>query len=319
MRKTVDEKLEGTLEKRLGESFRTVSEQLEKVYTGLGEMRTIASGVGDLKKVLSNVKTRGTWGEIQLGSLLEQIFNPDQYAANVSPKGNSERVEYAIKLPGRGLDSQEVLWLPIDAKFPLEDYQRLVEAQEQGDIETVNAAGKQLEIRVKNCAADICSKYLEPPKTTDFGILFVPTEGLYAEILRRPGLPEFVQKEFRVLVAGPTNLWAMLNSLHMGFRTLAIEKRSSEVWQLLSGVKTEWQKFGEALDNVQKRITKASEEIGKVQTRSRAIGRKLRDVQELPPGAEDGDLMGIKLAISENVEEIEKDDDLGLSSESGAK
>jgi DNA recombination protein RmuC len=282
MRATVDEKLQGTLEKRLGESFKQVSERLEQVSRGLGEMQSLAAGVGDLKKVLTNVKTRGTWGEVQLGAMLEQVLTPDQYAANVAVKEGGERVEFAIKLPGRGEDEKEIVWLPVDAKFPVEDYQRLMDAQEKADAESAEGAAKQLEARIKQCAGDICSKYLNPPKTTDFGILFLPTEGLFAEVIRRTGLVEFVQRECRVVIAGPTTLWALLNSLQMGFRTLAIQKRSGEVWNLLSAVKTEWTKYGDVLTKVQKKIHEASETIERAQTRTRVIGRKLKDVQELP-------------------------------------
>jgi len=282
MRATVDEKLQGTLEKRLGESFKQVSERLEQVSKGLGEMQSLAAGVGDLKKVLTNVKTRGTWGEVQLGAMLEQVLTPDQYAANVAVKEGGERVEFAIKLPGRGEDEKEMVWLPIDAKFPVEDYQRLMDAEEKADAESAEGAAKQLEARIRQCAGDICSKYLNPPKTTDFGILFLPTEGLFAEVIRRTGLVEFVQRECRVVIAGPTTLWALLNSLQMGFRTLAIQQRSSEVWNLLSAVKTEWTKYGDVLTKVQKKIHEASETIEQAQTRTRAIGRKLKDVQELP-------------------------------------
>jgi DNA recombination protein RmuC len=284
MRQTVDEKLQGTLEKRLGESFRQVSERLELVHKGLGEMQTLATGVGDLKKVLTNVKTRGTWGEVQLGALLEQVLNPDQFASNVATKDGGERVEFAIKLPGQGTDGDEIVWLPIDAKFPVEDYQRLVEAQERTDSEGVEAAGKQLENRVKACAWDICGKYLNPPKTTDFGILFLPTEGLFAEVIRRTGLTDIIQRECRVVIAGPTTLWSLLNSLQMGFRTLAIQQRSSEVWNLLAAVKSEWTKYGDFLDAVQKKLQQASDTIEKAKVRSRAVGRKLKDVQELPSG-----------------------------------
>jgi DNA recombination protein RmuC len=288
MRQTVDEKLQGTLERRLGESFKQVSERLEQVHKGLGEMQTLATGVGDLKKVLTNVKTRGTWGEVQLGALLEQVLNPDQFATNVVTKDGGERVEFAIKLPGQGADKDETVWLPIDAKFPVEDYQRLVEAQEKADIEGVEAAGKQLENRVKGCAGDICEKYLNPPKTTDFGILFMPIEGLFAEVIRRTGLTEVIQRECRVVIAGPTTLWSILSSLQMGFRTLAIQKRSSEVWNLLAAVKTEWTKYGDVLDAVQKKLHQASDTIEKAKARSRAVGRKLKDVQELPVGEATG-------------------------------
>lgn len=284
MRQTVDEKLQSTLEKRLGESFKQVSERLELVHKGLGEMQTLATGVGDLKKVLTNVKTRGTWGEVQLGVLLEQVLNPDQFAVNVATKEGGERVEFAVKLPGQGADREETIWLPIDAKFPIEDYQRLIDAQERGDIENVEASGKQLESRVKACAAEISAKYLNPPKTTDFGILFLPIEGLFAEVIRRTGLMEAIQRDSRVVIAGPTTLWSILSSLQMGFRTLAIQKRSSEVWNLLGAVKTEWTKYGDVLDAVQKKLTAASDTIEKAKVRSRAVGRKLRDVQELPVG-----------------------------------
>jgi len=282
MRQTVDEKLQGTLEKRLGESFKQVSERLELVHKGLGEMQTLATGVGDLKKVLTNVKTRGTWGEVQLGVLLEQVLNPDQFATNVATKDGGERVEFAIRLPGQGTDKDEAVWLPIDAKFPVEDYQRLIEAQERADVEGAEVAGKQLENRVKACASDICRKYLNPPKTTDFGILFLPIEGLFAEVIRRTGLTEAIQRECRVVIAGPTTLWSILSSLQMGFRTLAIQKRSSEVWNLLAAVKTEWTKYGDILDAVQKKLHQASDTIEMAKVRSRAVGRKLKDVQELP-------------------------------------
>jgi len=281
MRQTVDEKLQGTLEKRLGDSFKQVSERLEQVHKGFGEMQALASGVGDLKKVLTNVKTRGTWAEVQLGTMLEQMLNPDQFAANVATKDSGERVEFAIKLPGQG-GNDEPVWLAIDAKFPIEDYQRLLEAQEKGDIQMVETGVKQLEQRVKACAKDISEKYLNPPKTTDFAIMFLPIEGLFAEVIRRDGLCEYIQRECRVVIAGPTTLWSILNSLQMGFRTLAIQKRSSEVWNLLAAVKTEWTKYGDLLDAVQKKINQASETIDQVKVRSRAIGRKLKDVQELP-------------------------------------
>jgi DNA recombination protein RmuC len=284
MRSTVDEKLQGTLEKRLGESFRQVAERLELVHKGLGEMQTLATGVGDLKKVLTNIKTRGTWGEVQLGALLAQVLNPNQFAANVATKDNGERVEFAIKMPGSTADGSDVVWLPIDAKFPIEDYSRLLEAQERADNEGVEAAGRQMESRVKACAAEISGKYLDPPKTTDFGILFLPIEGLFAEVIRRTGLTETLQREYRVVIAGPTTLWSILNSLQMGFRTLAIQQRSGEVWNLLAAVKTEWTKYGDFLDAVQKKLMQASDSIEKAKVRSRAVGKKLRDVQELPSG-----------------------------------
>ncbi|MDO9582760.1 MAG: DNA recombination protein RmuC [Desulfomicrobium sp.] len=280
MRQTVDEKLQGTLEKRLGESFRQVSERLEQVHKGLGEMQTLATGVGDLKKVLTNVKTRGTWGEVQLGALLEQVLSAEQYVRNASTREGAERVEFAVKLPGQNGDAP--LLLPIDAKFPVEDYQRLLDAQERADVEGIDMAGRQLETRIKACARDIRDKYINPPASTDFGILFLPIEGLFAEVIRRPGLAECIQRDCRVVIAGPTTLWSILNSLQMGFRTLAIQKRSSEVWTLLGAVKTEWTKYGEVLDKVQKRINQASETIEEAKIRTRAIGRKLKNVQELP-------------------------------------
>jgi DNA recombination protein RmuC len=285
MRQTVDEKLQGTLEKRLGESFKLVSDRLEQVYKGLGEMQVLASGVGDLKKVLTNVKTRGTWGEVQLAALLEQVLTPEQYGTNIATKpGSNDRVEFAIRLPGRGDNHDEVVWLPIDAKFPVEDYQRLVEAQEAADPDAAEAASRQLETRIKQCAADICNKYISAPATTDFGILFLPTEGLFAEVVRRPGLADAVQRDCRVVIAGPTTLWSILNSLQMGFRTLAIQQRSSEVWKVLGAIKTEFGKYGDILAKVQKKLQEASNTIDDAQKRSRVIGRKLRDVQELPSG-----------------------------------
>ena len=303
MRRTVDEKLQGTLEKRLGESFKLVSDRLEQVHKGLGEMQTLASGVGDLKKVLSNVKTRGTWGEIQLGNLLEQILSPEQYEQNVSTKaGTNERVEFAIKLPGRDPQGNQVVWLPIDAKFPKEDYERLVTASEVGDMTAMEDASRQLEMRLKAEGKNIREKYLDPPHTTDFGILFLPTEGLYAEVLRRPGLVESLQRDSRVSIAGPTTLAALLNALQMGFRTLAIEKRSSEVWTVLGAVKTEFGRFGEVIDKVQKKLQEASNVIDSAATRSRAITRKLRTVQELPP-AEATALLGVLPAVESDAEQ----------------
>jgi DNA recombination protein RmuC len=248
-------------------------------------MQSLATGVGDLKKVLTNVTTRGTWGEVQLGALLEQVLSPEQFAKNVSTKKSTERVEFAVKLPGQGTDKSEIVWLPIDSKFPVEDYQRLVAAQECADKEQIEAAGKALESRVRSCARDISEKYLAPPNTTDFGILFLPVEGLFAETIRRTGLIDSIQQNYRVIVAGPTTLWSILNSLQMGFRTLAIQKRTSEVWNLLSGVKSEWLQYGKVLDAVQTKLQQASNKIEEVKKRSRAIGRKLKDVQELPPDA----------------------------------
>ena len=285
IRATVDEKLHDTLERRLGESFKLVSERLEMVHKGLGEMQTLASGVGDLKKVLTNIKTRGTFGEIQLHSLLEQILSPDQYQSNVATKRDSAtRVEFAIRLPGRGETENHPVWLPIDAKFPQEAYLRLLEAQEAGNANLVEEVSKKLERIIKDMAKNIRDKYLDPPYTTDFGIMFLPTEGLYAEILRRTGLFELLQREFKVVITGPTTLAALLNSLQMGFRTLVIEKRSSEVWTLLGVVKTEFSTFGAILDRTQKKLQEASHTIEKAATRSRAIEKKLKNIQEIPLG-----------------------------------
>jgi DNA recombination protein RmuC len=280
VRQTVDEKLHGVLEQRLGESFSRVSERLELVQRGLGEMQALASGVGDLKKVLANVKVRGTWGEVQLGKLLDEVLVEGQFERNVmTNEHHGARVEFAIRLPGHDLGP---VWLPIDAKFPLEDYQRLVDAQEAGDAAGVEAASRLLEQRIRGCAKDICFKYLNPPVTTDFGIMFLPTEGLYAEVVRRSGLVDAVQREFRVVIAGPVTLWAVLNSLQMGFRTLAIQQRSSEVWEVLGAVKTEFGKFGEVLDKVKRKLNAVTREMDQAGVRTRAIARKLRDVQELP-------------------------------------
>jgi DNA recombination protein RmuC len=281
MRNTVDEKLHATLEQRLGESFKLVSDRLEQVHRGLGEMQTLAAGVGDLKKVLTNVKTRGTWGEVQLAALLEQVLTAEQYAENVAtrPKSN-DRVEFAIRLPGR--EDGEPVWLPIDAKFPIEDYQKLLEAQERADPAAVEVAARALETRLKNEARTIREKYVEPPHTTDFAILYLPIEGLYAEVLRRPGLAEALQRDWRVSIAGPTTLAAMLNSLQMGFRTLAIEQRSSEVWAVLGAVKSEFGKFGEALSHTKKKLQEASNSIDKAEVRTRAVTRKLKEVEALP-------------------------------------
>lgn len=283
MRAVVDEKLQSTLEKRLAESFKQVSERLEQVYKGLGEMRSLASGVGDLKKVLTNVKTRGTWGEIRLSHILEQILTPDQYAVNVATKkSSSERVEFAIKLPGPDSHPDKIVWLPIDSKFPQEDYQRLMDAQEAADKTLAEKSVKNLEVRVKAEAKAIREKYIDPPQTTDFGIMFLPVEGLYAEILRRPGLCDSLQREYRIVVTGPTTLAALLNSLQMGFRTLAIEKRSSEVWELLGVVKTQFGKFGEVLAKTKKKLQEASNTIDQAEVRTRVITRKLNKVQQLP-------------------------------------
>jgi DNA recombination protein RmuC len=281
MRLTVDEKLHKTLETRLGESFKLVSERLEAVHKGLGDMQTLAADVGNLQKVLTNVKARGTWGEVQLENLLEQMLTADQYAKNVATKpGSSERVEFAIRLPGRSGDDQPV-WLPIDAKFPREDYERLLEAEDRADPVAAEAAAKQLEIRIRDEAKKIHEKYIAPPDTTDFGLLFLPIEGLYAEVLRRPGLTDRLQREYRVTVTGPTTLAATLNSLQMGFRTLAIEKRSSEVWQVLGAVKTEFGKFGELLARTKKQLDTVSSTLGDAESKTRTIERKLRNVEQL--------------------------------------
>lgn len=291
MRAVVDEKLHATLEKRLGESFKLVSDRLEMVHKGLGEMQTLAVGVGDLKKVLTNVKTRGNFGEIQLGSLLEQLLTPEQYAANVATRpGSSQRVEFAIKLPGKGDVGEEPVWLPIDAKFPQEDYLRLLEAQEQGNAALMEESSRQLERTVQAMARDIRDKYLAPPHTTDFGIMFLPTEGLYAEVLRRTGLCETLQRECRVVITGPTTLAALLNSLQLGFRTLAIERRSSEVWALLGAVKSEFATFGDILEKTKKKLQEAGNTIDAAAVRSRAIERRLKNVQEMPAGDSAGEL-----------------------------
>jgi DNA recombination protein RmuC len=283
MRETVDEKLQGTLEKRLGESFRQVSERLEQVHQGLGDMRNLAAGVGDLKKVLTNIKTRGTWGEVQLGALLEEILAPEQYAKNVKIHEHSnDFVEFAIKLPGQGDAGADPLWIPVDAKFPVEDYQRLLDAQEKADTVAADEAVKQLEASIKKAAKDISQKYLSPPKTTDFGIMFLPSEGLYAEVIRRTSLVQILQREYHIVISGPSTFAAFLNSLQMGFRSLAIQKRSSEVWRVLGEVKTEFGKFGSLLDAVYKKLVNATDSMDDVRKRSRAIQRKLRAVQELP-------------------------------------
>jgi DNA recombination protein RmuC len=283
MRQTVDEKLQSTLEKRLGESFKLVSERLEAVQHGLGEMQNLAAGVGDLKRVLTNVKTRGTWGEVQLGSLLEQILTSDQYDKNVNIKtGSMESVEYAVRLPGKDDSVDSNVWMPIDSKFPQEDYLRLVEAADAADVDAVQKATAALIRSVHGSAKEIRDKYLEPPKTTDFAIMFLPTEGLYAEVLRQPGQVEKIQQDYRVVIAGPTTLSAILNSLRIGFRTLAIEKRSSEVWKVLAAVKTEFGKFGDVLSRVKKQLDTASNTIDQTGVRTRAMERKLREVEELP-------------------------------------
>jgi len=286
MRATVEEKLQGTLERRLGESFRLVSERLEKVHQGLGEMQALAEGVGDLKKVLTNVKARGTWGEMQLGALLEQMLSPDQFDKNVAVTGTSERVEFAVRLPGDD-SGNSTIWLPIDAKFPQEDYQRLVAASEASNAEAVEACSKQLEARLKTCAREIAVKYIAPPRTTDFAILFLATEGLYAEALRRPGLAEAMQRDYRVTLAGPTTLCALLNSLQMGFRTLAIQRRSSEVWEVLGAVQSEFAKYAGTLARVQKKLEEAANTVDDAARRTRVLEKTLRKVEN---GAETADL-----------------------------
>jgi DNA recombination protein RmuC len=304
MRQTVDERLSSTLEQRLGESFKQVSDRLEQVHKGLGEMQVLAAGVGDLKQMLTNVKTRGTWGEVQLGMLLEQIMTPEQYEANVACKqGCAERVEFAVRLPGQSGREGEVVWLPIDAKFPMEDHQRMLDAQERGDLAGMEAALKALEARIKASARDIQARYLDPPRTTDFAIMFLPTEGLYAEVLRRPGLVESLQGDFRVLVTGPTTLAALLNSLQMGFRILTVEKRSSEVWQLLGAVKTQFGQFGGLLEKVHRKLDQASSTIEDAAKKSRTIERRLRTVQELP-----GDAASTLLSLT-GVVEVEPSED----------
>jgi DNA recombination protein RmuC len=295
MRQTVDEKLHATLEKRLSDSFKQVSERLELVHKGLGEMQTLAAGVGDLKKVLSNVKTRGVLGEVQLAALLEQVMAPEQYERNVVTRpGSRDRVEFAIKLPGR--DRGEHVLLPIDAKFPIEDYQRLQAAQEAADLPAMEMAGKALDARVKLEAKSIAEKYVEPPHTTDFALLYLPFEGLFGEVLRRPGLFEQIQRQWRVTICGPTNLLAYLNSLQMGFRTLAIQHRSSEVWKVLGTVKSEFGKFAEVLANTKRQLQTVANTIDQAEVRTRQIERKLKDVEVLP-GAE---------AVQEDLELEEK-------------
>ena len=285
MRATVDEKLHATLEQRLGESFKQVAERLEQVHKGLGEMQNLARDVGSLNRVLTNVKTRGVFGEVQLAGLLDQVFTPEQYAANVATlPGSSERVEFAISLPGQRDDGQP-LWLPIDAKFPREDYERLLDAQERGDPVAAEASAKAIESRLRLEARTIREKYIGPPHTTDFGILFVPTEGLYAEALRRPGLVESLQREFKVMLCGPTTLLATLTSLQMGFRTLALEKRSAEVWEVLGAVKTEFGKFGDVLAKAKKKLEEAGNTLDAAEVRTRAMTRKLKGVEALPDDA----------------------------------
>jgi DNA recombination protein RmuC len=281
MRATVEEKLQTTLESRLGESFRLVSERLEQVHKGLGEMQVLAAGVGDLKRVLGNVKSRGVFGEVQLAALLEQVLLADQYAANVATRpGSNDRVDFAVRLPGRNGDA--TVWLPIDAKFPLEDYERLIAAQERADAAAAEDAGRALEARVHAEARSLRDKYVEPPHTTDFAVLFLPSEGLFAEVLRRPGLSEALHRERRIVIAGPTTLYAMLNTLQMGFRTLAIEQRSAEVWQVLGAVKTEFARFGEWIGRVREQVGTVSRTLELADTRTRQMQKKLRDVEALP-------------------------------------
>ncbi|MBS0308738.1 MAG: DNA recombination protein RmuC [Proteobacteria bacterium] len=304
MRKTVDEKLHATLEQRLGESFKLVSDRLDKVHQGLGEMQQLAIGVGDLKRVLTNVKTRGTWGEVQLAMLLEQVLTPDQYARNVETvPGTGARVEFAVRLPGQE-DVQRPVWLPIDAKFPKEQYERLVDAAEHADADGVAAAGRELERAIRTEAKTIAEKYLSPPLTTDFAILFLPTEGLYAEVIRRPGLADELQRLHRVSIAGPSTLSALLNSLQMGFRTLALEKRSSEVWQVLGAVKTEFGKFGEVLAATKSTLERAAKNIEQAETRTRQMTRKLKSVEALPNEAA-SQLLGAELTTLEGGSDAE--------------
>ncbi|MDZ7826144.1 MAG: DNA recombination protein RmuC [Gammaproteobacteria bacterium] len=290
MRRTVDEKLQSTLEKRLGESFNQVSERLEAVHKGLGEMQRLATGVGDLKRVLTNVRSRGSWGEVQLGQLLEDMLTPEQYGTNVAVvPGSAERVEFAIRLPG---DGEAPVWLPIDAKFPREDYERLIAASDLGDTAAVEVAVKALETRVLAEAKGIAERYLAPPHTTDFAILYLPTEGLYAEVTRRVGLADRLQRDHRVVIAGPSTFSALLNSLQMGFRTLAIQQRSGEVWKILGAVKTEFGRFGDTLDKVKKKLHEASNHMDSVDRRTRVMSRHLRDVEALPASTSVSDLLG---------------------------
>jgi DNA recombination protein RmuC len=303
MRATVDERLQNTLEQRLGESFKLVSDRLDQVHKGLGEMHTLAAGVGDLKRVLVNVKSRGGWGEVQLGTLLDEMLAPGQYAKNVATRpGEDARVEYAIKFPGRGRDGVPC-WLPIDAKFPLEDYQRLQEAIERADVVAVESSRKALEDFFKTEAKKIRDKYVEPPHTTDFAILFIPTEGLYAEALSRPGLADGLQRDFRVMLAGPTNLMAFLNSLQLGFRTLAIEQRSTEVWRVLGAVKAEFGKFGDLLAKTKEKLDSVGKTLDEAGRKSTTIVRKLRDVEALPPAEAERVLTGEAEAIEEESDE----------------
>jgi len=310
MRRTVDEKLQSTLEKRLGESFKLVSERLEAVQQGLGEMRNLASDVGGLKRVLTNVKDRGTWGEYQLGAILSEILTPDQYAQNVSPKNDANRVEFAVKLPGRADEGAEPVWLPIDAKFPKEDYERLLDAVQAADMDGVKKSSDALARAIRLAAKDIHDKYINPPQSTDFGIMFLPSEGLYSEVLRQPGLVGEIQNNFRVIVAGPTTLSSILSSLRVGFQTLAIEKRSHEVWTVLGAVKTEFDRFGEFLDKVQKQINAASKTLESAGTRTKQMKRKLAGVQALPASDAATILALTDAAADDDGDDADQDDDV---------
>jgi len=309
MRKTVDEHLHGTLEKRLGESFKLVSERLEQVHKGLGEMQTLATGVGDLKRVLTNVKSRGTWGEVQLERLLDQIFSPGQYLKNVCTREDSrEQVEFAVRVAGRDDDGTEML-LPIDSKCPVEDYERLLAALDAGDMTQAELSSRQLETRLKACAKDIRDKYLNPPRTTSYGVMFLPSEGLFAEALRRPGLVETLQREYRVVIAGPTTLAAILTSVQMGIAINQITRRSTEVWKILGAVKIEFRKYGDAVDKVRGSLSAAANNLERVSTRSRALERKLKTVEELPEAEAQGILAAVEndFANGEDAEATEPD------------
>jgi DNA recombination protein RmuC len=287
MRETVDEKLHSTLENRLGEAFKQVSERLEQVHQGLGDMRTLAAGVGDLKKVLTNVKARGTWGEVQLGALLEEILSPDQYLRNVKiQKSGDDFVEFAIRLPGQGDAANDSVLIPVDAKFPVEDYTRLTEAQDRADAGAAEAAVRQLEASIKKAAKDISQKYLAPPRTTDFGIMFLPSEGLYAEVIRRTQLVSFLQRKHRIVVSGPSTFAAFLNSLQMGFRALAIQKRSGEVWKVLGEVKSAFGKFGDSLDTIRKRLEQAANSVDDAQKKTQTLAVKSKAMEALPDASE---------------------------------
>jgi DNA recombination protein RmuC len=301
MRKTVDEKLQTTLETRLGESFKQVADRLEQVHKGLGEMQTLAQGVGDLQRVLTNVKSRGMFGEVQLEALLEQVLTPEQYGKQVETKPRSnQRVDFAIKFPGRSSDGTPV-WLPIDAKFPRDDYERLLDAQDRADPAAADIAARALESRIRTEAKSICESYLCPPETTDFAILFLPIESLYAEVLRRPGLMDSLQRDYRVTLAGPTTLLAMLNSLHMGFRTLALEQQASEVWKVLGAVKTEFERYGDWVARIREQVQKASDTLDKADTRTKQMRRALKVVEALP----EGEAQALLPAADESSDEAE--------------